>query len=254
MGLRTVFSGVAGLGLALALVPLGCGGAQDDYTVIEHPSVAAEAGRPQADELPEEIRRPLITCIQQHAGSWSGRSFAVRYDAKANQDGVMQEVTLRSTTLPDGGLEGCLRQVIATMTMPEQALRKRSSGPFSGGERMMRERRGPLGDSESSNPLVLLGPIIVEAVSVEVIIEVSVGIIAAIGTILQPKKDPKEECLDRYVECMDTYFAGKDGPVKGTSRCAWCQKVCNDNNGVWPLTVSATVGTRSCQYPGWVRP
>jgi len=80
------------------------------------------------------------------------------------------------------------------------------------------------------------------------------GIIAAIGTILQPKKDPKEECLNRYVECMDTNFAAKDGPVKGTSRCAWCQKVCNDNNGVWPLTVQATVGTRSCQYPGWFRP
>lgn len=89
---------------------------------------------------------------------------------------------------------------------------------------------------------------------VEVIIEVSVGIIAAIGTILQPKKDPKEECLNRYVECMDTNFAAKDGPVKGTSQCAWCQKVCNDNNGVWPLTVQATVGMRSCQYPGWFRP
>lgn len=246
MGFRTVFSGVAGLGLALGLVPLGCGGTQDDYTVIEHPSVAAEVARSHADELPEEIRRPLITCIQHHAGSWSGRSFAVRYDAKANQDGVVQEVTLRNTTLPEGGLEGCLRQVIATMTVPEQALRKRSSGPFSGGERMTRERRGPLGDSESSNPLVLLGPIIVEAVSVEVIIEIAVGIIAAIGTISRPPS-LKDKCLDKYVQCIASPLGRIEVDVRGTTACASCQQQCL-TEGSWPTGFMITKRWQTCLW------
>lgn len=229
------------------MVPLGCGGASEDYTVIDGHRTSEPASPPDPVQVQAaEVRRPLKACLVEHAGPWPERSYRVHYDAKADQGGTMHEVKLRNTTLTDPDVEGCLRWVITSMTVPDELLRKRSSRPFSGGERMTREQRGALGDSESSNPLVLLGPMIVEAVGVEVIVEVTVGIIAAIGTILKPPS-PKDECIAKYAECMGSPLGRIQVDVRGITACASCQKQCL-RDGSWPAGFEITKRWQTCLW------
>lgn len=166
-----------------------------------------------------------------------------------NDEGKILQVNLKDSTLQDSEIEGCFRAVIGAMKIPEEALELRSSGPVSGGERRRREQRAPMA-SESESPRIFLGPMIVEAVGIEVIIQVGVGIIAAVATLVDTtEKNPKDRCRDHYVSCMDTPLGSmRMGEKKGASRCEWCRKKCQDNGGDWPLTVDAAVGQRSCKY------
>jgi len=113
----------------------------------------------------------------------------------------------------------------------------------------MRERRGPIG-SDSENPLVLLGPVIVESVGVEVILEIGLAIVAAIATVVDPpEKDPKEECHEEFLQCLMTDLADQSGHQPKHTRSRWCEEACVRANGVWP---SRTLGpgnrTVSCAY------
>jgi hypothetical protein len=249
MDVRTVFLGVVAAGLTLPLVVAGCGGAQEEYRAVSRPveTSATYPLAPQRDEVEVSaaIRRQLKACIDLRAGQWSERSYAIQYDAKANDRGEMVEIKLRGTTMQDDDVVGCLQQVIAAMTLPENALRSRSSRPFSGGERMKREQRGLVGSSDSENPLVLLGPFIIEAVGVEVIIEVGIGIIAAVGTLVWPLKLPKDECLDKYVACMDSPLGNLQVEIHGTSVCATCKGLC-ERDGGWPMGFKPTGPWQTC--------
>jgi hypothetical protein len=128
----------------------------------------------------------------------------------------------------------------------ERALHSRSSRPFSGGERMMREQRGLIGSSDSENPIVLLGPFIVEAVGAEVLIQVWVGFLAAVGTLVLPKST-KEVCLDKYEACMDSPLGNLVVDKHGHSVCHTCWNVCLNKMGQWPLGVILTNRWQSCR-------
>jgi hypothetical protein len=239
---------VIAAGLTLLCGAFGCGGAQEEVRPVSRP-VETGATYPLAHqrdevEISAAIRRQLKACIDLRAGRWSERSYAIQYDAKVNDRGEMLEIKLRGSTMQDDEVEGCLRKTIAAMTVPERALHSRSSRPFSGGERMMREQRGLIGSSDSENPIVFLGPFIVEAIGVDVLIEVGIGIIAAVGTLVLPKK-PVDECLDRYVACMDTPLGNIQVDVRGTTACETCRQRCR-KMGAWPLAVLLTHRWQTC--------
>ncbi len=58
---------------------------------------------------------------------------------------------------------------------------------------MRREQRGPLGSNESQNPILWGLAIGLEAVEFEVVVQVFVGAIAAVGTLAQPRRNPKKD-------------------------------------------------------------
>jgi hypothetical protein len=247
MKTHNVFSGVIAAGLTLAVMPIGCGGAREDYELISRPAAQAPATGDQGAQFPEATTRQFKTCIERGAARLP-KSSSVRFDVEPNDAGRVVKVALRNSTVQDVEVEGCLREAIAEMTVPEQSLRIRSSGPVSGGERMTRERRGPLGsESDSQNPFVLWG--IVEMVGVDVLIEVGVGAIAAIGTLVIPrKKDPNEECLDKYVACMDSPLGNLVVDKRRHSLCQTCWNICLTNKGEWPAGVELTNRWQSCSY------
>ena len=118
--------------------------------------------------------------------------------------------------------------------------------PFSGGERMMREQRGLLG-SESQNPLVWVIAIVVDEVGVTTIIEVGIGIIAAVGILATPRKpSPKDECADKYSDCMDSPLGKLVVDVRGKTLCESCRSLCQAD-GAWPSGVRAQ-RWHSCRY------
>ncbi|HRI72466.1 MAG TPA: hypothetical protein PK156_49865 [Polyangium sp.] len=228
---RSVFSGMLAAGLTLAFMPLGCGAAQDNYEVLSRPSEQASASVGQGSGIPDVTARELKSCIE-HGAARLPRSSAVRFDVEPNDAGRVVKIALHKSTVQDSEVEGCLRQAIAEMTVP-----MRSSGPVSGGERMRREQRGPLGsESESSNPFVLW--MVVEAVGVETLIEVGVGVIAAIATIVVPReKSPREKCQEPYSDCLMSSVASRRGSVHGHTLCLWCFEACVGNGGTWPTSV-----------------
>lgn len=234
---------------ALGSIPLGCGAAQDDYTLIdpskkERSTYAGSSLPNEKAQLDPAERRQAQACLENHGQPWSRRAFDLRYDVQVNEDRAITEVKLRDTTLPED-VEGCLRQVIGTLMVPEEALRSRSSGPISGGERMRREQRGPLGSNESQNPLVWGFAILLEAVELEVVVQVFVGAIAAVGTIATSKKDPKDDCLEKYVSCMDSPLGDFHMDVIGKTLCASCKDKC-EREGVWPTGVKGTRRWHPC--------
>ncbi len=185
---------------------------------------------------------------ERTAEQWSERSYAVQFDAKATDEGEVTEVKIRDTTMRDPEVVECLRQAIATTTIPERALRKPSVRPFSGGERMTREQRGPIGsDSESQNPLVWVIAIVVDEVGVTAIIEVGIGIIAAVGILSTPRKpSPKDECTDKYTDCMDSPLGKLVLDVYGKTLCETCRSLCQ-SDGAWPSAVKMTHRWYSCR-------
>lgn len=234
---------------ALGSIPLGCGAAQDDYTLIdpskkERSTYAGSSSPNEKAQLDPAERRQAQACLENHGQPWSRRAFDLRYDVQVNEDRAITEVKLRDTTLPED-VEGCLRQVIGTLMVPEEALRSRSSGPISGGEKMRREQRGPLGSNESQNPLVWGFAILLEAVELEVVVQVFVGAIAAVGTIVTSKKDPKKDCLDKYVACQGSPLGKLQVDKFGHSVCQTCWQKCRDE-GAWPMGFEKTIGWQTC--------
>ncbi len=231
MKTRTIFSGVAAAGLTLAVTPLGCGAAHEEYELVSRPSEQASASVGQGSGIPDVTARELKSCIE-HGAERLPKSSAVRFDVEPNDAGQVVKIALHKSTMQDPEVEGCLRQAIAEMTVP-----MRSPGPVSGGEHMTREQRGPIGsESDSSNPIVLW--IVVEAVGVETLIEVGVGIIAVIGTLVLPReKSPREKCQEPYGDCLMSSVASRRGSVHGHTLCLWCFEACVGNGGTWPASV-----------------
>ena len=111
----------------------------------------------------------------------------------------------------------------------------------------MREQRGLLG-SESQNPLVWVIAIVVDEVGVTTIIEVGIGIIAAVGILATPRKpSPKDECADKYTECMDSPLGRLQVNVRGETVCATCEKICIREGG-WPMGFKPTGPWQTCRY------
>lgn len=247
MQVRTVFSVVMTAGLTLAFVPLGCGGAQDEASRMSRPLEIGAVQSPKQpeprneDEPPTATREKVKECIKlRTAEQWAERMYAVQFDAKATDQGEVTEVKVRDATMHDPEVVECLRQAIAATTIPERALRKPAVRPFSGGERMMREQRGPIGsESGSQNPLVWAFAIVVDEVGVTTLIEVGIGIIAAVGILATPRKpSPKDECTDKYTDCMASPLGRLVVDVYGKTLCATCRSLCQ-RDGAWPSGVKA---------------
>lgn len=245
MHIQAVSSGVVVAGLTLATIPLGCGAAQEEYTVVERPHDQA-ANESHKDEPSAEVRQQIETCFKQHQGPWSQRKYSAHYKANANDRGALGNVELQKTTLDDA-LEVCVRKVIATTTIPEDVLRSGSSRPFSGGERMQREQRALVGSNESQNPIAWVFVIALEAVEIDVVVQVFVGAIAAVGTLAQPRKNPKDECTDKYDACIDTPLGSIQIDKRGTTVCASCLKRCVADE-FWPSGFEITNGWQTCRY------
>jgi hypothetical protein len=245
MNPRFGISGLFAASAVFSMLPLGCGAAQDDYTLVapSHESQIADERPP--NDVPAEAQKQMQACFAQHKGPWSHHRYAVRYQANTNNDGGLSDVKLQETTLEDP-IEACVRGVIASLKVPESVLRTRRSGPVSGGERLTREQRGSLGSNDSQNPLVWVFFVVLESVEIEVTIQVLVGAIAAVGTIAtSTKKDPDQECYDKFEACQDTPLGKIEGNVRGTSVCATCFDKCRREGG-WPSGFKRTRTWQSC--------
>ena len=223
MGTRRVdktFASVLAVGSTLALLPLGCGAAaNEDYAVVQSPS--SEGSSADGWTVSETIVDQMRSCVQVHGPELKTHAHETKFDLRVTDQGDVQQVELRSSTLHHDALESCLQDALATVSIPSSVLRLRSSEPMSGGE-SSRESRGPLGAVQAiGGAIVAAGPIILLAAGVT--IAVYVAAVATEEAIEAAKRRTKREkwCFERLYAC-----------VGSGHECSACFLECK-KDGVW---------------------
>lgn len=184
-------------------IPLGCGGTLEDYVVLS-PSTEEihQSSQPQASPT---IVRQLKECIESADYRWTESTYAFQYDLTATEERKVDKVKLRDTTLEHAALQACFERVLLTMAVPEEAIRLRSSKPFSGGENSSFSRKN-VGVVQAAAAPIAMAPIIIPAIGVVIIVAISIEIIRN-ATSGPDCKQIKQECI---VYCSDTTLPTSD--------------------------------------------
>lgn len=225
MLIRSTFSTLAAAALTLALVPLGCGAAQEEYPRMSPPQEETSSA---ADVwvMPETVVEQLRGCVKEHASELRTYSHETKFDVTVTNDGAISGIKLRSSTLHHEAIESCMSHAIAGLSIPPSMLPVRSSSePFSGGE-SMRDKRGPLGIAQALGGLVALGPVIVVAAGVTLGVFIAVAVTEETIDIVKRTKKLEKWCDALTVECLATMRL-PPGSIFGTHKdCGSCQAYC----------------------------
>lgn len=204
-----------------AVMPVGCGAAAtEDYAVVSSgqtvlsPSAAESPWQP-----PEAVVADLKACVKQHAGELKTYSHHTKFELKVAEEGDVERVDLRTSTLRHAALETCISDVLAKLSLPLSEIPLRSSEPVSGGERMRSEGQ-PLGVVIVVAG-VALGPIIIVAAGVT--LAVAIVAVATDEAIEAARRRTKREkwCYERIYRCVGNHL-----------ECSACFNECK-KDGVW---------------------
>jgi hypothetical protein len=233
---------------AFVALPLGCGAAQEEYTEVRHAPEPSVEPQPEHWSASEAMTEELRGCVKQHAHELKKYSHQAKFDISVNEEGLVQEVSVRSSTLRHAGLEACLSGVLKNVSVPSSMLNLRSSGPISGGEaggETSREARNSLGVVQAAGAVVALGPVVIIAAGVTLGIYILAA--AAEETIEAVKRRRKVDlaCDAAYAICAASrrqpdWNVELFGDFKDCEACRWA---CRNANGVWP--------TDKCPPPGY---
>ena len=144
---------------SLALTPLSCGGAQEDYTVLS-PSSATSPPASDAATLPKTVIRQLEACAKRTIAPQVEASYAMLFDIEITPEGNVFSAKLRDSTLGNDDIESCMVHAFDDITLPVSTFELRSSRPASGGE-SMRHSRDKLGVAQAAGGIIALGPIVI---------------------------------------------------------------------------------------------
>lgn len=232
MLIRSMFSAIATASLTIAMVPLGCGGAQEEYP---HAPQSQQETSSATNEwvMPEAVVEQLRGCVKQHASDLRTYSHETKFDLTVNNDGAVKGIKIRSSTLHHEAMESCLTGALAGLSIPPSMFPVRaSSEPFSGGE-SMRDMRGPLGIAQAAGGLVALGPLILIAAGVT--LGVYVAVVVTEETIEAVRRTQKLEsmCQALLNQCLGDKWL-PPGHDFGTEKdCGSCYGICT-KRGYWP--------------------
>lgn len=176
------------------VMSIGCGGAQQESIDRQYePAVPSAPSPAQMIEVPETTSIAMKSCVENVSHSWDARTHAFQYRLGTNERGKVLGVTLQDATIRDSSLEACFERALATMSVPEDALRLRSSKPFSGGEHAT-VSRGNVGVVQAAAAPIALAPILIPAIGVTIIVAISLDIIRK-ATSAPDCKEVKQDCI-----------------------------------------------------------
>jgi hypothetical protein len=207
MYFRKALSSLLASMVAVASIPLGCGGvAQEEGPGVvlrqqELPRMA-EGG---SVEVPDATVREIKACVDARADRWPEPSYTFQYDMRATDRGDVVGVKLHDATLRDASLEACFERALAAMNVPKDALQLRVVKPFSGGESTYSSRTSA-GFVQALAAPIALAPIFIPALGVTIIVAISLDIIRK-ATSGPNCKQVKAECI---TFCSDTTLPTPD--------------------------------------------
>lgn len=117
---RLAFSLSLTLGLGCAFVPLGCGSSGGGTLAVPFQGDA---------KVPESIALRIRTCAAEHREHLRGDKHSVSFDVKLANDGEVDSVALRDSTLPDEDLEACMAGALGSLSMDTLPSRYSGSRP-----------------------------------------------------------------------------------------------------------------------------
>jgi hypothetical protein len=109
--------------LGLAFLPVGCGGSLE-------PAASARGD----GEVPERVALQIRTCAVQHMHHLGHGAQSVSFDVKLGDDGQVEQMALRASTLGDEELEACMASALRALAEDDLVLRRaegRPSGPVA---------------------------------------------------------------------------------------------------------------------------
>ena len=223
-----------GLASISAVMPAGCGApASGDYVVVS-PGQTVLPAPESAWQPPEALVADLRACVKEHAGDLKTYSHHTKFDVTVTEEGAVERVDLRSSTLHHSALESCIAGVLATLSLPASELPLRTSEPVSGGERMRSEGQ-PLGVVQVIAG-VALGPIIIVAAGVTLGVAIVVAATEeAIEAAKRKRRRIEDMCMERLVECVaDPWQPKWNQEIFGDKKqCEACVALCKAR-GSWP--------------------
>jgi hypothetical protein len=184
------------MSLGFAFTPLGCGGSAGGFG----PAVPEQGDA----EVPEGVALQLRTCAGAHTDHLGRARHSVSFDVKLANDGQIDAVALRDSTLDDEELEACMASALRLLSEDDLPMRRSDSGPRGP---VAPESRMLLGQEEalaclSSPPCLLTVGFLIGAAYITVQIYVH-----ATAREKERCKKVKQECI---AYCSDTTLPTPD--------------------------------------------
>lgn len=207
-----------------------CGAAQDDYTVVNHHGFALPS-TPIEPTIPEATVELLQQCVRNNGAELRGHAHDVKLDIAVTEQGIVEEVQLRSSTLQHKSMESCMIHALGQMSVPATIFPMRSCTPISGGESMLHDR-GPIGFVHALGGTIALAPIIIIAAGVTI----AVAVTAEAADALRKRRRIEKLCMPWLLQCLGDknqpdWNIGDFGTTKD---CQSCFEECKHAKGIWP--------------------
>lgn len=231
MNYRCVMTSLITCVFVPAVIGLGCGGAQEEALYVRHESAPRTMTEPPPSiEVPVATEQEVKACVDASDYRWAEPSYAFLYDLETSQQGKILNVKLRDSTLRDIPLEECFERALAVMSVPNDALRLRSSTPVSGGESTY-SSRSSVGFVQAAAAPIALAPIIIPALGVTIIVAISLDIIRKATS----EDAERERCRQVNEACQQKCLPQLKHSDFG-NQFHRCMRVCREAAGCWKAT------------------
>ncbi len=188
--IATVLAALA-LCLGFGLISAGCGARTGPVPVPD-----ATPDNP----VPESTLSRLKECAEQWADDLESRSYEVGFELTITEVGYVDEAEPMEPRLGVRAMESCMASALRTMYVPQFVMEKVSSELSSQG--MSAEERGLIGQTETMDKFILtLGPIIIEAGPVAIIL--TLAIVGTVAMVKLADKKEQEECNKEWKDARD---------------------------------------------------
>jgi hypothetical protein len=231
--------------MALALIPLGCGGMeppirQQQSPTLEHPAV------------PPNTAERLQECVKEHGYQLEGGSWAFSPTIQVDREGYLVNVNAGEIpkTAPD--LAACTRIALGDMAIPSYFFNLRQKQSDTATNEPTMAQRSFMGSPAVVVVVVVgLSEIVLEAGAVTILFAVTVRVVDKavddVAEAVKRRRTWKDDCTDGYVNCKISPTGWGRGNHWNESRCGTCRNVCDLNKGKWPSHIEMFPdGTVSC--------
>jgi hypothetical protein len=214
-------SSVFALALGFAFMPLGCG--------------SSGRGPAHGDaEVPEGVALRFRTCAVEHRTHLRPAEHSIRFDVKLANDGQVDSVALKDSTLGDQDLEDCMAGALRSLSVDDLPMRRSESRPRGP---VAPESRAVFGHAEAalaclaSPPCLLALTFLIGAAYITVQIYLHASSTAETTTTAVPLPDVdckkvKNECIDK---CYKTALPTRDFG----NTYSKCMRECLEASNCW---------------------
>jgi hypothetical protein len=221
--------------MALALMPLGCGGMEPTIRQQQSPT-------PEHPAVPPKTAERLQECVKEHGYQLEGGPWAFSPTIQVDREGYVVNVNAGEMpkTAPD--LAACTRIALGDMAIPSYFFNLRQKQSDTATSESTMAQRSYMGSPAVVVVVVVgLSEIVLEAGAVTILFAVTVKVVDKavddVADLVKRRRIWRDQCADDYTDCIASPAGRARGNHWNMTRCGTCREVCEKNEGIWPSTV-----------------